>query len=55
MTLYTFHLVCPVCGVTSEQVRDRATNPRLNCGNCLIENVEIVEMKVIGVSAEQAK
>jgi hypothetical protein len=47
-TKYHFHLVCPRCGKTSEHVSDqRIPSSKVNCGDCLMEAVEIVQMKVV--------
>lgn len=50
--IYTFQLKCPRCG------RDGTTfttmldpPPVVNCGHCLMEDTEIVEYKVVRVSA----
>jgi len=52
---YRFDLVCPRCGKLSETVGDRkAPPPRLNCGDCLINDVEIVELKVVAVEVRYA-
>ena len=49
---YRLHLVCPRCDKESETIVDRIIpNPRINCGDCLMERTEVVEMKII--SAEQ--
>jgi hypothetical protein len=44
---YWFALRCPVCGKDSETVGG-AVPPIVNCGDCLMERVEIVAMEVIG-------
>jgi hypothetical protein len=46
---YRFHMVCPGCGKASETVKDDRSNPRLSCGDCLMDRVEMVEMKVVKV------
>lgn len=48
-----FHLVCPRCNNESTVVgEDKWKNPRVNCGDCLMNDVEVVEMKVIHVEEE---
>ena len=50
MTSYHFDLVCPECGKTSEHVADhRVPPPSLKCGDCLMDRIEVVEMKVVKV------
>jgi hypothetical protein len=50
---YHFDLTCPRCGKISETVSDhRVPPPRVNCGDCLINDREIVEMKVTRVEIE---
>jgi len=48
---YRFDLVCPRCGKTSyaAQVGQRSPPPRVSCGDCLMDRVEVVEMKVVRV------
>jgi transcription elongation factor Elf1 len=45
--LYTLELECPRCK-RREQVTVGLTkfNAAINCGNCLVEHAEIVEMKL---------
>src|SRR5262245_17924145 len=48
--MYRFHLVCPKCGKVSETIQDKhVPQPHVNCGNCLMGRVEVVEMKVVAV------
>ena len=50
---YRFDLWCPRCNNKSEAVADhRIPIPHVNCGDCLMEYVEIVEMKVAKVTEE---
>lgn len=45
---YRFFLVCPKCNKQSEAVAEiRIPSPDLNCGDCLMDRVEVVRMKVI--------
>lgn len=47
---YRFYLVCPKCGKPSETVAEvRVPQPRVSCGDCLMDSVEIIEMKVVRV------
>jgi hypothetical protein len=50
---YRIALNCPSCGKTSEMVKDwgDGTPPAVNCGDCLMNKVEIVEMTVTGIEA----
>ncbi len=48
---YRFDLVCPGCGKQSETTADhRIPQPRVNCGDCLMDRVEVVEFKVVKVT-----
>jgi hypothetical protein len=48
---YKFDLICPRCMKTSEHVSDkRMPSPAVNCGDCLMSDVEIVEFKVVKVT-----
>ena len=47
---YHFDLVCPKCGKESDTVSDhRVPPPRVNCGDCLVNDLDVVEMKVTKV------
>jgi DNA-directed RNA polymerase subunit RPC12/RpoP len=48
---YRIHLICPRCDKESEIVASIMAAPRVRCDDCLLERVEIVEMKI--VAAEQ--
>lgn len=48
---YRIHLICPRCDYESEAVAPLIPKPRIRCGDCLMERIEIVEMKI--VAAEQ--
>ena len=43
--VFRFHLLCPRCNKKSETIG--MTFPTVKCGDCLIERVEMVEMKVL--------
>jgi hypothetical protein len=50
--MHRFHLVCPVCGKVSETIQDKdVPQPQINCVNCLIDRVAVVEMKVAAVES----
>jgi hypothetical protein len=49
---YRFDLVCPRCGKDSDYVSDNKLYPVVNCGDCLMDAVEIVEMKTVKVTVE---
>lgn len=54
--VYKFHLVCPRCNKYSETIGDKYTrNPGLNCGDCLFNDVEFVEMRVIAIDRPYGK
>lgn len=48
---YRIYLICPKCQKESETVGFMVPPPNVNCGDCLIERVEVVKMKII--AAEQ--
>jgi hypothetical protein len=48
---YRIQLWCPRCDKESEAVAPLIPKPRIRCGDCLMDRVEIVEMKI--VAAEQ--
>jgi transcription elongation factor Elf1 len=51
---FRWKLECPRCGRDSETVTDTRTPPVVNCGDCLMDDVEVVEFKVVGVTEETA-
>lgn len=52
---YIFELVCPRCGKTSQTTQvGHKPQPRVNCGDCLMNDVEIVEFKVLKVDVVRA-
>jgi hypothetical protein len=40
-------MVCPGCGKQTEHIADEP--PRINCGDCLMDRIEVVEFKVVTV------
>ena len=51
---YTFDLECPRCGNVSTMVlADREPPPRVNCGDCLYKDVEVVELTIVRVTVTQ--
>ena len=54
MTRYRLHLCCPKCDKLSEVVVDKLIpKPRVNCGDCLMDRVEVVEMTIEASEAEE--
>lgn len=52
MTRYRFDMVCPRCDKTSETVSiNRTPMPRVHCGDCLMNDVEIATMIAVRVTA----
>jgi len=48
---YHFDLICPECGKHSETVANiRIPPPHVNCGDCLMNQVFISEMRVVRVT-----
>lgn len=48
---YRIQLICPRCDKTHEHVGYLLPAPRIHCGDCLMNHVEIVTMTI--TSAEQ--
>ena len=46
MAKYRFVAECPKCGKQSPVVSDQSEPPKVNCGDCLMSDVDVVEMKV---------
>lgn len=48
---YTFELVCPRCNKRDqiEMTLDKIDHP-INCGDCLMEKMEIVSMTILGTT-----
>ena len=49
--IYRIDVVCPKCSKTSQIVGYMIPPPKVNCGDCLMDRTEVVEMKI--VAAEQ--
>lgn len=53
MRYYVFDLQCPRCNkismitLSKEECNDAQFDPRVNCGDCLMNDIEIVEFKII--------
>jgi hypothetical protein len=43
---YHFDLVCPRCGHQSPHEAASTAYPHVNCGDCLMDHTEVVEMRV---------
>lgn len=53
--MYRFHLVCPKCIKLFVTTADRRSpQPHVNCGECLAERAEVVELKVVKVEKLEA-
>lgn len=49
--IYTFDMKCPRCNKWSEMVtQNREPPPHVNCGDCLMDDVEVVELKIVKVT-----
>jgi hypothetical protein len=46
MAKYRFVAECPKCGKKSPVVSEGANPPKVNCGDCLMSDVDVVEMKL---------
>jgi transcription elongation factor Elf1 len=50
---YRWKLECPRCGKASETVTDTFEPlPVVNCGDCLMDDVEVVKFKTVSVTEE---
>jgi YD repeat-containing protein len=48
---YRFDLLCPRCGKRSETTTvNREPPPHVKCGDCLMNDVEVVEFNIVGVT-----
>ena len=55
MPQYLWKLECPRCGRESETMTVNAdTDPVVNCGDCLMDDTEVVKFRVISVSEDNA-
>jgi hypothetical protein len=54
---YHLELQCPTCGDLSEAVICDPRQPpqRLFCGECLMDNMEVVEMTIVRVNVVQGE
>ena len=53
---YRFTVECPGCGKTSDLVNEhRVPGPSVSCGDCLMDRVEVVHMKVVKVEPVKRK
>jgi transcription elongation factor Elf1 len=53
MASYTFELKCPRCKKESSIEIDKSTvDAPINCGDCLMNDVEIVEMTIVRVEID---
>lgn len=48
---YRIQWFCPKCDKTHETIGNLIPKPQLHCGDCLVNHVEFVQMKVL--AAEQ--
>lgn len=52
---FVFHVVCSKCKKTSEVTQDhKVPEPKVSCGDCLWNNVEIVPMIVVKIIEDTA-
>jgi C4-type Zn-finger protein len=49
---YTFDLVCPVCKATCMVETENREVPPRYCGDCLAEQVQIVELTIVRVEVQ---
>lgn len=48
---FKFTVVCPKCNKISTTVAaERYPEPHVSCGDCLMDHVEVVQMKVVVVN-----
>jgi transcription elongation factor Elf1 len=53
MKQYRWQLKCPRCGRDSETVTVTREQPVVNCGDCLMDDIEVVEFKVMSLAEEE--
>jgi hypothetical protein len=47
---YRFELVCPTCGKRTSLVAEEVfPQPRVSCGDCLMDRVEVVDLQIVKV------
>lgn len=45
---YRFELTCPKCGKRTHAIVDKVfPPPKLSCGDCLMDRVEVVDLKIV--------
>ena len=45
---YHFELACPMCGKRTHTVVPRLfPPPKMSCGDCLMDRVEVVDLKIV--------
>jgi transcription elongation factor Elf1 len=49
---YRWKLECPRCGKVSETVTDIFAPPVVNCGDCLMDEIEVVVFRTVSVTEE---
>ena len=48
---YIFDLVCPRCNRDAQiETENRIPPPRVSCGECLMTDVEVIELKIVRVT-----
>ena len=53
MSSWTFDLVCPRCGKESQiATENNEPPPAVNCGDCLMDDVEVVEFKIVKATVD---
>jgi hypothetical protein len=50
--LYRWALACPRCAQATETTTDTMKTPRVCCADCLLNDVEVVEMAIVAVTEE---
>lgn len=50
MTKFRYMLECPRCNKISDTIMDTLKLPHVNCGDCLMDHTEVVEMTITAVS-----
>jgi len=53
MANWIFDLECPRCGKTSQSTTiNNKVPPVVNCGDCLMNDVEVVEFKIVKATVD---
>ena len=52
MARWIFELLCPRCGKEEQLTTENNDLPTVNCGDCLMNDMEITEFKVVKATVD---